>query len=608
MATFDYTSRDFLSIRQDLLSRAAQLVPEWDTTDASDFGNVLVELWAYMGDIVHYYIDRAASETFLQTATQRESVMAIANLLDYIPASARASRGTVTFQLNAFPPSSPSSYTIPQYTVLTGYDESRNSYSFYTTAESNALTSTTVGAGGNQVTVSVVQGTIVQNEAVGSSDGSANQKFTLVKKNVDSDSIVVNVAEGPLSGGSPTNVQYQYVPQISTAGYLDKVFTARILSDGSTQIIFGNGFNGAIPTNNASITVTYRSTAGSAGNLPANKIVAISGTPSSYVSIVSSTTTYGGADTESLETIRTNVSRLYRTQDRAVSLQDYKDLTLQSPGVSKTTAVHSAGGTVNITSSINTGSYLEVTTAAPHNFVVGQTVSISGTNQATHNVSGLIVAMAPNSNLFHIRVSDFPATPTGTGVNGQATGLNQVILYPVPHQSSYPPAATSGSVVLPIPASMEEDVETYLADRSMLGVGAVVVTQDATIGGTRKYVQCTPVYVRLQVNVLDNYVQSWVREQVDAQIRSLLSFESVRFGQRLTMGEVYRAALSVPGVDYVTILNMADSYYAAGPNVRTSPAPADLVANGTKLLCFADDVGGNVAVTFWMVGGLTGSN
>ena len=142
----------------------------------------------------------------------------------------------------------------------------------------------------------------------------------------------------------------------------------------------------------------------------------------------------------------------------------------------------------------------------------------------------------------------------------------------------------------------------------MLGVGAVVVTQDATIGGTRKYVQCTPVYVRLQVNVLDNYVQSWVREQVDAQIRSLLSFESVRFGQRLTMGEVYRAALSVPGVDYVTILNMADSYYAAGPNVRTSPAPADLVANGTKLLCFADDIGGNVAVTFWMVGGLTGSN
>lgn len=195
MTNFDYTNRDFLSIRQDLLNRAARTIPEWTSTDASDFGNVFVDLWAYMGDIIHFYIDRAAGEAFLQTATQRESIMAIANLLDYIPVSARAARGSVTVQLNALPALA-SSYVVPQYTVLTGYDDNLNGYSFYTTQASTALTSTTVGGSGNQVSIPVVQGQIIQNELLGDSTGRTDQRFSLVKKNADISSISVVVAEG----------------------------------------------------------------------------------------------------------------------------------------------------------------------------------------------------------------------------------------------------------------------------------------------------------------------------------------------------------------------------------------------------------------------------
>ena len=523
MATFDYTSRDYLSIRQDLLNRAAKTIPEWNGTDTSEFANMFVDLWAYMGDVLHFYVDRAASETFLDTATQRSSVLAIANLLDYIPASPRAARGLVTVQLNSLP-SGATDYVVPQYTTFKGYDTDNTSYDFYLLNDSPALDLTTT----TQSTGTVVQGTLVFDEVVGTSAGFTNQQFTLLKANVDIDSITVLVYEGPLSSGVPTSVEYQYVAQLSTTTYTDKVFTARTTSDGYTQLIFGNGFNGTVPTTNASITASYRTTVGSIGNIPANGVKLVASSPqSTYISVVSSGTMSGGANVESIDSIKSNVARLYRTQDRAVSLQDYKDLTLQIPGVSKATATYS--------------------------------------------------------------------DPT-------------VTLYPVPFQSSYPPVPiTSGTqkVVIEIPTPMVESIESYFTTRSMLGVTASVVNP-ANHGSIDKYIECTPVYVGIQVYVKENYVQSWVKAQVNTAIRSLLSFDKVSFGQVFTVGEVYRAALSVEGVDYVILTNLSTTY-------DSTPATVSTVANvsiaATKLPCFTDLMtSAPVAVNFDMVGGLTGSN
>ena len=91
MTTFDYTNRDYTSIRNDLLNRASVVLPEWTSRDNSDFGMLFVDLVAYMGDILHYYVDQAARESFLETATRRSSLLAIASLLDYIPHGRTAS-------------------------------------------------------------------------------------------------------------------------------------------------------------------------------------------------------------------------------------------------------------------------------------------------------------------------------------------------------------------------------------------------------------------------------------------------------------------------------------------------------------------------------------
>lgn len=684
MATFDYTSRDYLSIRQDLINRASITIPEWDSTDASEFGNVFIDLWAYMGDVLHFYIDRAASETFLSTATQRESILAIANLMDYSPASTRASRGTCTVKLTSFPPAnvknyeissatvtgqyvvytttsnheltsgqfisvsglSPSSfniqdvvvfdfptattfrialsqfssipfgsttvggdldynlvYTIPQFTVFNAYASNEDLIDFY------LPTAVSINKTNTNFNLSLIQGKLINNESVGNSTGRSNQVFTLSKSNVDTDSISVQVFEGSLSGSSPTAVLYQYVPYLSASIFADKVFTTRLTSDGYTQVIFGNGFNGAIPTTNATIVVSYRTTSGSLGNISANNMRFVTGAPSSYISIVSSSVFSGGAEVESIESIRTNVSRLFRTQDRAVSLQDYKDLTLQIPGVSKSTAIFGSEGTATVSGAVS-GTSVTFTTSSPHKFAVGQMININGGTGTTYRKDDLPIESVPSGTTFVINTASYTSAPTGTTTGATATTYpwDTVTIFPVPHLSVYPPepiTAGSQKVIIEIPNPMAESINSYFSDRSMLGVVAATVNP-ANHGTVDRYIECTPMYVGMEVYVKNNFVQSWVKDEVSVAIRNLLSFENVSFGQTLTVGEVYRAALSVNGVDYVVLTNLSTVYDSTPATISTV---ANVTTTSNKLMCFTDDItSAPTAVNLLMYGGITGSN
>jgi hypothetical protein len=95
--TIDYTSRDFYSLRSDLITRIKTVLPGWTGDNGADFGVVMVEAFAYMGDVVSYYIDRVANEGFLATATQRQSILNLSRNYGYVPTGFRAATATVQF-------------------------------------------------------------------------------------------------------------------------------------------------------------------------------------------------------------------------------------------------------------------------------------------------------------------------------------------------------------------------------------------------------------------------------------------------------------------------------------------------------------------------------
>lgn len=99
LSAIAYRVGDYASFRQAMLSAIAGQteLTDWTTRDSDDYGIALLEMWAYLGDILTFYQERIANEAFLRTAIFRESVMRLAALLDYEPAPGVAASAYIAF-------------------------------------------------------------------------------------------------------------------------------------------------------------------------------------------------------------------------------------------------------------------------------------------------------------------------------------------------------------------------------------------------------------------------------------------------------------------------------------------------------------------------------
>jgi hypothetical protein len=357
MSNFDYTSRDYTSIQQDLLDRASRIIPEWTSRDASDFGMVFVDLWAYMGDILHYYVDRAAGESYLATATQRESVLSIASLFDYIPAGRSSALGEVTLDIRNSVGTDTAPVLIPRYTrflasprvasaspvvftLNSGIAITENITDFYTDPATNIRYVAYAKNTSSTITVPVTEGE--RYEEFYTANGDVGFRVRLANTGVVRESVEVEVTEG-VNG---SYVVYAPVTRLLEATSNERVFTLEMTPDDYSILSFGNGVNGIVPQPNSTVKVNYRRSRGAAGNLPPYSINAFdtitlsTGANIAGITVVGNQApTNGGSNSESLELMKVNIPLSFRTQDRAVSLQDYTDLVLNVPGIAKSKAI-----------------------------------------------------------------------------------------------------------------------------------------------------------------------------------------------------------------------------------------------------------------------------
>jgi len=318
----DYTSRDYTSIRSDLLALIPNFAPQWTSRDSSDFGIVLLELFAYVGDLINYQVDRAANEAFINTATQRDTVINLAKLLGYTPSGIVPATGTITIKNTGT-----ASATAPQYSVVKS-----NTGVSYTTD-----TASTVASGATAV-VNVTQGIRISGETLGTSDGTKSQKYSLANTGVfinSSSNIAVTVG----------SVQYTKVDYLIDYTSTDTVYSAYTDGAGKTWVQFGDGVSGKLPPTGSSITATYRytDTPSSEGNIAAGDIATIDATG---FTASNSAAFSGGANEESTDSIRLNATTSLRALNRAVSLSDYSALALKVGGIAKANAISTGFGSV----------------------------------------------------------------------------------------------------------------------------------------------------------------------------------------------------------------------------------------------------------------------
>lgn len=336
----DYTSRDYTSLSADLKGLIENFAPQWTSRDSSDFGIVLLELFAYLGDVLNYQIDRAANESFITTSTQRDTVLRIARLLNYIPNDINPATGTVTFSNYSTSPVTISSDPASSaYHTLSTISDGTNPAVSFTLDSSITIPSGTLSTPAT-TSATVTQGALIVDELIGASDGTPNQEFALESLGVVTGS-PITVRVGSLS--------YTRVDFLIDYGNDDPVFSTYTDGAGITRIIFGDGVSGRIPTNGTNITSSYRysDVSGSLGNIAANTLTVISPTLSN-VEVTNALSFSGGSDAETTDSVRINAPLSLRALNRAVSLRDYISIAVQVNGVAKANAMSTSFGAVTV--------------------------------------------------------------------------------------------------------------------------------------------------------------------------------------------------------------------------------------------------------------------
>ena len=338
----DYSSKDYLSLAQSMLAYGSIIMPDWNQASEGDFGVALVEMFAYMGDILSYYGDRIGQEAYLPTATQRLSLLNIAQLLGYTVSNGSPATGTVTFQTSSMSPG----ITIPAGTqVATAFQVATNSPVIYETTQV-----ATCPAAGGTVTVPVSQGITYTMVPLGTATGLPGQVLSLPATGVidGSISIYVQTASG--------SQQWNYVQYLVDSGPEDMVWSSFTDANGFTDIQFGDNINGLVPSVGLTVWATYTVGVGAAGNQSAGVVgtivTAVNGLfiATNAGGTYQSSTMSGGADAESNDHIRANAPASFQTQNRAVSPQDFLNLVLSVPGVTAASVVanHSTSVTLYV--------------------------------------------------------------------------------------------------------------------------------------------------------------------------------------------------------------------------------------------------------------------
>jgi hypothetical protein len=335
----DYTSRDFTAIRSQLIGLAKGLMPDWvPASEPSDFGTLLLELFAYMGDVMHFYIDRTAAEAFLSTAVRYNSVLYIADMMGYTPIGQSSAIVTVTFKLDD---EATESVTLPTGTRVhngSGDAETVVVFELQNSVTLEAIEPTAENPTPRQKSVMAMEGVTVKDFLVGTATGVPNLDFALPEKGVIYRSVSVITREGYQT------IRWDYVTDLSLGRPTQPIFTTYIDEANVTHIVFGDNAAGRIPSVNADVFATYRFGVGAAANLlEANSIDTIIPPPDiegmEFVTVWNDSAPVGGSDPESIESMKHSIPRSAgRIKNRAVTLNDYADLALQVPGVAKSVA------------------------------------------------------------------------------------------------------------------------------------------------------------------------------------------------------------------------------------------------------------------------------
>ena len=331
MSLVNFTNLDFEDVKTTLKEylKSNSNFTDYDF-EGSNLSTIL-DVLAYNTYITSYNANMVANEVFIDSATLRENVVALARNIGYTPRSRKAATTSVSFIVNAtnITPK-PASITLRKGTVAASRGVFGGGSGSFCILDDITVPVVNGIAAFNEIPV--YEGTVVEKNFTYSARN-PQQKFILPNAGIDTDLIRVGVKNNV---ASTATVKYSLQDNLFYIGSDSKVYFLQEVSDERYELFFGDGVFGKKLDDQNYITVTYLVTNGDSGN--GFSQFAFNGrltyvrdgneyTVTEGISLLTPEfSSRGGSAIEEVESVRKYAPKVYSTQNRAVTADDYETL------------------------------------------------------------------------------------------------------------------------------------------------------------------------------------------------------------------------------------------------------------------------------------------
>jgi hypothetical protein len=313
------TSLNFDNIKESMKTYIASKPEFTDYNFEGSTISMLLDLLAYNTYQNAFYTSMVGNEMFLDSALLRDSVVSRAKMLDYVPRSARGASTTLTVEIT--PTGAPDSVTVAKDSEFSATIDGE-AYKFVT-PQAYSFSSTENYSG----TITITEGRPVTHRFTVNTNSPV--RYILPNENVDTTSITVDVQT---SSSDASSVRYNLASDISQVQANSAVYFLQEVEDSQYEIYFGDDVIGQAPVDGNIVIANYRICNGTDGNgISSFTSPSTLGGYSTFTTVVDAATS-GGADNETIDSIKFNAPKNYETQNRAVLAQDYKRIILRDNG------------------------------------------------------------------------------------------------------------------------------------------------------------------------------------------------------------------------------------------------------------------------------------
>ena len=295
-----------------------------DFTDYDFEGSVLstlLDTLAYNTYYTAFNTNMVVNELFIDSATLRDNVVAIAKQLGYRPKSATSPTAYINFTVTYANPTTDTELLLKKGTgFIANYDNTIYQYVVNDDVKGQVINNVATFTN-----VALREGTLITNTFT-VDNSKKNQKFILDNQNIDTNTVRIKV----FPSGGTFNEPYLVSDNILDIDGTSKVFFLDEIEDERYQVIPGDGVLGKKLEDGSRIEVSYITTNGPDSNGVRSFVFSgvLENTDgvspnAATVSIISSVPSSGGENIESTSKIKFNAPKSYGAQDRAVTAQDY---------------------------------------------------------------------------------------------------------------------------------------------------------------------------------------------------------------------------------------------------------------------------------------------